>query len=518
MKALPFFLLLFFSAGAIAQPEPAMLSIKGIGGDQFDQTVPWVTKMPDGGFVVAIATSSDPATGNIGSFCGLNGYRSVFTKYNADFSISEWSKCYQANGDSGLIHFFSGSGGEIVLGGGFTSTAGWGWLIARHDAAGNVLWQHNYSKGGGAQLRSMIATEDGGYIMMGEAYYTDTNVLVHHGSWMDADLWVLRVDSNGNKVWSNVIGGTYEEAGIALVPAPGDGCYVLGATQSSDYDCSGYHAGGQDAYLARLDKDGNILWHKCLGGSGYEASSYSGCGAADGKGGILMAVSTTSTDGDVHHHINREDYWVLNVDSAGGIVWENCFDGGEYDYPSAICKATDGSVWVNGWKSSANEDVFVVHADSVGTFQSSVTISSSGKDRGQMIYPLTGGSVIAGGYFSKNDGTFSPLNFYSDFLSTDMFLAVFAPWNVGVKDISLTSSIKLYPNPVDKLLHVEINESGTLQSIGIVDVVGRLVLGHELSPGVRNVDIPTEMLAKGVYYVQIVDGNGERFVEKIEIR
>jgi hypothetical protein len=511
MKVLLSILLLFFSISAVAQTEPAMLWMKGIGGGGVDQMGRAVTQTADGGFIVNISTSAVANTGNIDSFCSFTNKRSIFLKYSADASSLEWSKCFGTAGDSGFVYLFPQANGDYIIGGAFGASVSGGWLITRQDATGNTIWQRNHSRDHGSVFSSMLATEDGGFIMMGEANRTDTNVLIHYGSWMTSDFWIMKVDSNGYKLWSRVVGGTDDETVGALVPGPDNGFYVVGGTSSTDYDCTGNH-GGADAYVARFDDTGGIMWHRCFGGSLNDEAS---AACSNGKGGLIVASYASSSDYDVHNHILGADYWVMEVDSAGSILWDNCY-GGLFDrIPKAICRATDGSIWINGIRRDFNDHVYLVHTDSVGNELHSATLTSSQQDWGQMIHPLPGGFVLAGGYYGSNDGPFSSLASYG---SSDVYLSMYAPWPAATKEVFNAKSFRIFPNPVDKLLHIEIKEAGTVHSITIADVAGRKVMGLDVAPGKQTMDISTEKLSKGIYFVQVVDDDGGRFVEKIEIR
>ena len=259
-----------------------MLSLKGYGGSDDDQVNTNVTMTNDGGFIISLTSFSNTGSGNIDSFCALGGYRTIFAKYNSDASLLEWSKCYENNGDSFVLYAFPTNDGGTVLGGEFnTMVFGYGFLIWREDALGNIMWSHSYSKGNSPLLRDMIATDDGGYMMIGDAIYTDTNFTVHNSGSLNADIAVLKLDSLGNKLWSKAIGGSGDELANAIVENPNGGYYIIGRTPSNDYDCTGNH-GGYDAYLARLDKDGNILWHRDLGGSATDDGVYA---IDNGKGG-----------------------------------------------------------------------------------------------------------------------------------------------------------------------------------------------------------------------------------------
>ena len=333
---------------------------------------------------------------------------------------------------------------------------------------------------------------------------------------MDADLAVLKLDSTGQKVWSKVIGGTLDDELLAIVPNNDGGCYVIGYTASNDFDCSGFHfgTGGLDGYLARLDKYGNILWHKDLGGSSDDGQF--GNAVANGKGGVLVTFSSNSDDGDVHHHHGGDDYWVLEVDSTGTILWDNCFGSAIHgEDPASICKANDGSIWVTGESSAqsgqvdtsyGNGDAWVVHADSIGNIIGAKVIGSTGFDKGMVIYPLLFDTVIIGGLFSKSDANFSSILSYNIWTEVDAFLGVLTPISsVGTSEIGNQDDIlSLFPNPAKN--NVEIESKNDRQLIIIIkDVTGK---EHYRSVFKNKLELNIGGWTSGIYFAQLINMQG----------
>jgi hypothetical protein len=295
MKKILSLLVLLFTHCVYGQ-EPTLLSLKLYGGNGSEGFGNPVIKTSDGGFIIGIGSNSTGTIGNIDTFCAENGNRTIFLKYNSDATILEWTKCFSySTGDTSLDFMFPQNDGGAVIGGLYNSTIGWGFYICRHDAADNILWAHGYSIGLSAIPKDMIATSDGGYIIVGGVYYSDTNFTVHNSGSFHADIGVLKLDSLGNKIWSKAIGGTLDEASAKVLESQG-GYYIVGRTNSDDSDCTGYHGGGNDVYIVRLDLNGNILWHHDLGGSSVETGDYA---CLDGNGGVLIAATSNSSDGDV---------------------------------------------------------------------------------------------------------------------------------------------------------------------------------------------------------------------------
>jgi len=510
-----FFILFTLTQHVAAQaPEPPMLSLKLIGGNSTDLVLTPVIKATDGGFILSYETGS--TTGPIDSLCSVTDPDIIFQKYNGDATVLEWTKCFAADGDTFLIYMFPKNDGGIVFGGEYKSGLGWGFYICKQDVVGNIIWSHGYSKGNGPLLRDMIATNDGGYIMTGNLSYADTNFAIHYGSFMDNDIGVIKLDSSGNKVWSKVIGGTGDDLVSKIVYAPDGGCYIIGTTTSDDFDCTGNH-GNSDAYLARLDQYGNLLWHNDLGGSGYDAGGGT-YACADNKGGVIIATSSGSNDGDISNQIDvgGHDIWLIEVDSTNTILWNNCFGGGGYEYPNSVCKAADGSIWTAGVSDNkggeidtayGSEDAWIVHADSVGNFINAKVLGSTGQDEGDMIYPLSNGNVIAGGYYENGNGSFN----ISWGGGADAFLVEFAPWTTVIKQVSaINNDIKIYPDPANEQVTIEMKQKGTY-AITITDVMGRLIYKAKY---VDKDEIDIKGWQRGLYYVQAISENGFKTTKK----
>jgi len=514
----PFFTFLFIvlAFSVTAQiPEPAMLWLRGYGGNGFNNVGTFVTTTNDGGFIVGIGTNAIPGSGNIDSFCSssLSGDREIYLKYNADASILEWSKCF-ING--GFI--FPVSNNDFIYGTNTDPATGWAFVIGREDSNGTIIWSKTYGDSADAILYCMLATNDGGYIMVGETNYTDSDFPIHYGTWTDADIAVIKVDSNGNKVWSKVIGGSSEDDVVSVIAAPDDGCYIVGTTLSNDHDCTGNH-GGDDVYLVRLDKNGNIVWHNDIGGSGGDQGNYA---ATDGSGGVVIAGASNSPDGDRTHFPSYGcPVWVLQVDSNNNILWNNCYGGGGSNcYPNAICKAIDGSIWIAAVSTLiggqvdtqyGGDDAWFLHISDTGNVINAKVLGSNQDDRGMMVYPLSNGNVIAGGFYNDPNGSFSGIPWYG---GTDAFLTVFEPSPENVTKISaISSGVKIYPNPANEIITIKTEQTGNYDLV-ITDEIGHQIYTARI---IEKIEISVNDWVKGMYYVQVINSDGYKEVQKLVI-
>ena len=79
---------------------------------------------------------------------------------------------------------------------------------------------------------------------------------------------------------------------------------------------------------------------------------------------------------------------------------------------------------------------------------------------------------------------------------------------VGISEESATDNIKLYPNPVGELLHIQVDESLVGSPAVITDFSGRVIASFEISAS--QFSLPTSSFAQGAYYVLLRDTNGQQ--------
>jgi hypothetical protein len=523
MKKLYFLCLLLFSQATNAQ-QTALLSVESLGGDKTDKIDKHAIPTDDGGVILRLQTML-PMNGNIQACGTINNYEHHFRKYNyGNGLIMDWERCYPP-GDTMPYFLFPTTNGNFYTVSRFKDTDNiYKWGLGKEDAGQNVYWIKGYDANV-FSLRAVSRTNDDGFLMAFESYGTGGEVTTHYGSGMWEDIWLLKLDSNGNKLWSKTIGGSKGDYPTRILPASDSGCYLVAYTASDDHDCQRPTTTATHAFVFRLAANGDILWTKHYGGS-YGDLVFDACFAVNGS--ILLGGVAYSSDGDINNHITPHgslEAWVINLDTSGNILWSNCYGSG--GLAEVITSSQDGSVWISGESkligrhtdtafSSLYNDVWTARIDSVGNFMSSKVQGVYGKiQEADVIFCFGNGITVVGGQFSKADtaGGGLPNTYYGGV--RDIFLAVHAPWTTSLHEIiGKEIYCRIYPNPADKIIYVEMQEKGkTVYQVSLIDATGKLFYSGKIG-GKGQLMIPADDLARGIYYLRIKNDNSER-VEKI---
>ena len=289
-------------------------------------------------------------------------------------------------------------------------------VVSAAPTIGVIDWQKTLGGSSFDLIYGVEQTADGNYIVAGTSGSTDHDITDNHGS---LDIWVAKLDPTGTTIiWQKSLGGTNAENGRSVKQIADGGYIVVGATRSNDLQVSGNH-GGVDFWVVKLDSFGTLVWQKCLGGSGDE---YADSVQQTSDGGYIIAGYTTSTvdSGDVSgHHGGIYDYWVVKLDSGGNLVWQKCLGGtGDDTSWGGVQQTSDGGYIVAGWSNSndgdvsgnhGDYDIWVVKLDSGGNLVWQKSLGGSLNDRisGDGIQQTPDGGYIVTGYTTSNDGDVS---------------------------------------------------------------------------------------------------------------
>src|SRR5580765_6507998 len=101
-----------------------------------------------------------------------------------------------------------------------------------------------------------------------------------------------------------------------------------------------------------------IQWQRSLGGTNDE---YANDIELTNDGGYIVAGYSQSVDGEVTGNHGGQDYWVVKLDAAGNIQWQQCYGGTSDDVAASIYQTTEGAYIVAGYSESVDGDITAHH-------------------------------------------------------------------------------------------------------------------------------------------------------------
>jgi hypothetical protein len=215
-----------------------------------------------------------------------------------------------------------------------------GWFIKLSED-GNLLWSKVYGGSEDDEIRSIRKTKDGNYIVAGSSKSSDKDVLLNKGYY---DFWLLKLSSNGEIIWSKTYGGSMDDVAYDIVQNFDSTYFVTGYTYSNDGDVQ-INSGGKDIWLLKLNSEGDILWSKTFGGSSHDEGHSL---IISIEGGILIGGYTESKDGDVDENSGLRDMWLLKINIEGELEWSRTYSNNSKETANSIVQDYDGSYLIGG--------------------------------------------------------------------------------------------------------------------------------------------------------------------------
>ena len=194
------------------------------------------------------------------------------------------------------------------------------------------------------RANSIISVNDG-YVIAGE---TDT---WGHGR---LDAYVIKIDKEGNRVWHNAFGFDDDETANQII-ATGDGGYIIVGTTDSDYKTQ------KNVFVVKLNADGNRQWQSFYG----SREEDEGFGIVESRDGYVVAGYTKGTEN------YDSDVYIIKIDKNGNVIWEKRYGSSKDDGANAIIKVEDGFA-VAGYSTSIetySKDVYLLKIDENGNVQ-----------------------------------------------------------------------------------------------------------------------------------------------------
>jgi len=204
------------------------------------------------------------------------------------------------------------------------------------------------------------------------------------------DAWVAKLDEDGNVTWQKTYGGA--DAERVSVQQTADGGYIAAGSTGS------FGAGGNgDLWAIKLDADGNVTWQKTYGGAAsYE---YANSIRQTADGGYIVAGFTRSFGA------GNGDMWLLKLDASGNVAWQKTYGGPETETAGYAEQTSDHGYIVAGYTKSfgaGNEDAWILKLDASGNITWQKTYGGAADDGANVVRQTADGGYIVAGHTASS--------------------------------------------------------------------------------------------------------------------
>ena len=505
--------LVFFSLVTFLHSQPSIQWQTTLGGSLYDEARA-VQQTTDGGYFITGHTVSDN-----GDVVGNHGYNDFWAIKMDSFGMVQWKKAYGGSNHEWVNDGQPTSDGGYVLTGFTESNDGevsgnhgdkdmW---VVKLDSDGNIEWQKCLGGTNWDEAWDILQTPEGGYILAGISYSTDGDVSGNHGA---SDYWIVKLSPTADIEWQKCLGGSdYDDAYTITLTNEG-GYIIAGESQSTDGDVEG-NSGGLAAWVVKLNFEGKIEWQRALGGSGLDRANEI---LQTREGGYVICGQTSSDDGDVVGNHGGYDLWVVKLDEIGGIEWQKALGGTNEDYGQGIHQTNDGGFVAIGFVHSTNGDVtgnhgstdlWIVKLTEEGGLQWQKAFGGTLQERGYSIKQTSDeGYILAGEAWSNNGDVTGVLG------KTDIWIVKLSPESSPTTEFS-SSPLQIFPNPAHHSISLQIPTQESSANVIISDLLGRecsrqTISIPELSAGSLNITA----LYPGFYLVTATTSAGKIFSGK----
>ncbi|AFK05140.1 hypothetical protein Emtol_4015 [Emticicia oligotrophica DSM 17448] len=228
-------------------------------------------------------------------------------------------------------------------------------FVIKVDKNGNIEWNKNLGGSNNENLRQIIKTSDGNYLCIGETQSNDYDV---EGFIGQMDFWVIKISPEGNVIWKKCFGGEGIDEGFTAENTP-DGAIVLAGSTESNLPFIENNHGYVDFLVIKINQSGEIIWNKTFGGTANETCKKI---KKSKSGGYILAGNTTSSNGDISNHLGEQDIWLLKVDEDFNIIWQQTFGGLDDDFVNALIEDHEGNILATGETYSKDFDAADNHS------------------------------------------------------------------------------------------------------------------------------------------------------------
>ncbi len=299
-------------------------------------------------------------------------------------------------------------------------------FICKLNANGNFSWARSIA----AYSSNSLCIDAIGNVLFTGVYAgtvdfnpgAGVNNLTSNGDW---DLFVSKLDSNGNYLWAQSMGGKDRDICNAITTDPIGNVYLTGSfSDSVDFDPSTNNytliaKGASDIFITKLDVNGSFVFAKRIG----ENSSNAGQSIHIDIENNIIATGYFQETADFDPNagvanlssVGLEDIFILKLDSLGNYIWSKSIGGTLSDIGNSVFTDTKDNVYATGqFKQTVDfdpstaiynltsiglEDIYIIKLDTAGNFVWAKNFGSKEDELGKSITLDAQDNIYTTGYF-----------------------------------------------------------------------------------------------------------------------
>ncbi|PHS63303.1 MAG: hypothetical protein COB12_09775 [Flavobacterium sp.] len=245
----------------------------------------------------------------------------------------------------------------------------------------------------------------------------------------DADIFIQKLDPDGEFLWAKNIGGIFYDYGYAITTDTSGNVYVAGSFKDTvDFDPgAGTYAvtpvGDYDFFVLKLDSNGDFVWAKTVGGSNEDVAYSIIIDDSDNIyiTGFFQNTADFDTGAGTEEITSNgsRDIYILKINSAGDFIWAKTIGDDSFDAGNSITLDSSENIYLTGYfyetvdfdpgagihenTSNGGRDFYILKLSSSGDFVWVKTIGGTGgqsqDDEGHsIIIDPSGNAYITGRY------------------------------------------------------------------------------------------------------------------------
>ena len=365
------------------------------------------------------------------------------------------------------------------------------WLIKINNN-GDTIWTRTYGGTSDEFVNKIIRTNDNNYLL---AISSKSNDGYFNNNQGDYDAWIMKIDANGDSLWTKHYAGSLEDKAVGISNTNDNGYIVSLRTKSNDGDFS-VNYGSNDICIMKIDDMANTQWTKHIGGSDYDYI-YS---IIEFQNNYYLFGNTLSNDSDIVNNHGVWDILALKLDNTGNIVWQKCYGGTLNDVCRNAIEINNSFVIAGSSKSNDGDatnnkgeaDVWIINIDTSGTILWQKNYGGTGNDEATQIIKTLGDNLMFCANTSSNN-----IDITNNFGTNDMWLAKIS-YTITTEQkniLDVKNEICLFPNPTTNLFVIKSVDK--IERVQVFDITGKKVLETQKTK------IDMKNYTKGIYFVKI---------------